>query len=43
LKFEKCLDLNMLTFDLKQSRTSHGLATSNNNNNKFLYENLTFK
>ena len=28
LKLERCLNLNMLTFDLKQSRATHGLATS---------------
>ena len=28
LKLERCLNLNMLTFDLKQFRASHELATS---------------
>ena len=28
VKFKKCLNLNMLTFDLKQSRASDGLTTS---------------
>ena len=31
LKLEQCLNLNMLIFDLKQSRATHGLATSYNN------------